>query len=121
MIKRLSALGMTAMLCLGCAAKNRDEPGRMTGIGVGAAGTGLLGAAGNPCAGMAVLMRGLLEVTGVNDALRSLGGDEPDPRFVAFMAEQQSLAEGRMAARRLEREASLSGVVQNSQASTDSR
>ena len=68
------------------------------------AGAGALTAVGNPCAGMAVLLHGALEATGVKDALGSLGRDEPDPKFVASMENLQREAEERRAARRLDGE-----------------
>ncbi|MDE7371217.1 MAG: hypothetical protein K2N07_05665, partial [Desulfovibrio sp.] len=76
------------------------------GTGLGAvAGAGALAAVGNPCAGMAVLVQGALEVSGVKDALGSLGRDEPDPKFIAFMEKLQRETEERRAARRLDEEA----------------
>lgn len=112
MKKKLFVATMLALLCLGCAAKDTEEQGKRLGAGLGSvAGAGALAAVGNPCAGMAVLVRGALEATGVNEALGSLGRDEPDPKFVAFMEKLQRETEERRAARRLEQEARQAAVI----------
>lgn len=106
MRKRLFFAAMLALLCLGCAAKDTEEQGKRLGTGLGAAvGAGALAAVGDPCAGMAVLVKGALEATGINEALGSLGRDEPDPKFIAFMEKLQRETEERRAACRLEQEA----------------
>ncbi|MDE6734317.1 MAG: hypothetical protein K2J64_02485 [Desulfovibrio sp.] len=106
MQKKLFVAAMLAQLCFGCAARDQDGQGKRIGTGLGAvAGAGALAAVGNPCAGMAVLVQGALEVSGVKDALGSLGRDEPDPKFIAFMEKLQRDAEKRRAAQRLAEEA----------------
>lgn len=104
MLKRLLILALLALLCLGCAAKDPEEQGKRLGTGAGAvAGAGVLTAVGNPCAGVAVLVQGALEATGVNDALHDLGRSDTDPKFVAFMEQLQRETEERRAARGLGR------------------
>lgn len=106
MKKKLFVAAMLALLCLGCAAKDTEEQGKRLGTGLGAAvGAGALAAVGDPCAGMAVLVQGALEATGINEALGSLRGDEPDPKFIVFMEKLQRETEERRAARRLQEEA----------------
>lgn len=106
MSKQFAAVAMLALLCIGCAAKDPEEQGKRLGTGVGAAaGAGVLAAVGNPCAGVALLVRGALEASGVNDALENLGRSEPDPKFVAFMEELQRDAAERRAARERARKA----------------
>lgn len=95
---------MLALLCLGCAARRTAEHGKRLSAGLGSV-AGALAAVGNPCAGMAVPVQGALEATGVIEALGSLGGGEPDPKFVAFMEKLRREADERRAARRLEEEA----------------
>lgn len=103
MRKRLFAVALLALLCLGCAAKSPEEQGKRIGVGVGAAaGAGVLAAVGNPCAGVALLVQGALEATGANAALDDLRRSDPDPKFVAFMEELQRETAERRAARRLE-------------------
>ncbi|MDE6734157.1 MAG: hypothetical protein K2J64_01665 [Desulfovibrio sp.] len=105
MQKKLFVAAMLALLCLGCAARDQEGQGKKIGTGLGAvAGAGALAAVGNPCAGMAVLVQGAVEATGVKDALGNLRRDEPDPKFVAFMEKLQRDAEERRAARRLDEE-----------------
>lgn len=112
MQKKLFVAAMLALVCLGCAARDQDGQGKKIGTGLGAvAGAGALAAVGNPCAGMAMLVQGALEATGVKDALGSLRHDEPDPKFVAFMENLQREAEERRAARRLDEEAAPAGAA----------
>lgn len=112
MRKRLFVVAMLALLSLGCAAKSPEEQGKRIGAGVGAAaGAGVLTAMGNPCGGVALLVQGALEATGVNEALGRLGRDEPDPKFVAFMEKLQRETEERRAARRLEQEARQAAAI----------
>lgn len=56
---RLFFAAMLALLCLGCAAKDTEEQGKRHGMGLGTAvGAGALAAGGDPCAGMALLVKG---------------------------------------------------------------